>query len=289
MAYNPQTGQYVAEDTDIEKRVTGLLDKDSPFMQQAETQGKQAANKRGLLNSSMGVQAAQASRVAAAVPIATNQASMAHDSNQRGLSMQQQDIAQNRSIDAQRELQQNDIGSREQMQAAQLAAEKERLGMQLSQQERLALQDWRESRSRLQMELGSRANLQQSELASRERMAQLTEETRERIAGLDREAQERIANLNVAASELQAASTLAANFEASYASVLANIMANPDIPAAERQRYMDHAARVRDSNLRLVEQFYSVDLNWQQTAYNATSTPYRGNSRVGGANPRLLR
>jgi hypothetical protein len=57
------------------KTVAGLLDtilaKDSPLMQRAATQGKQVANNRGLLNSSMAGEAAQGAMIDRATPIAS--------------------------------------------------------------------------------------------------------------------------------------------------------------------------------------------------------------------------
>jgi len=71
--------------------------------------------------------------------------------------------------------------------------------------------------------------------------------------------------MNVAAAERNQAAALAASFERSYADLLSSIMSNPEIPANERQRYMDHAARIRDSNLALVEQMFGIDLEWEET------------------------
>lgn len=58
----------------IEGRLPGLLSTSNPLMEQAATKGAHTANKRGLLNSSMGVQAGQAALYDYAVPIAQNDA-----------------------------------------------------------------------------------------------------------------------------------------------------------------------------------------------------------------------
>jgi hypothetical protein len=86
--------------------------------------------------------------------------------------------------------------------------------------------------------------------------------------------------MNVSASERNSASSLAASFEQSYAQMIATIMNNPDIPSADRQRYMDHAGRVRDSNLALVEQMYGIDLQWE--ASDGTSIPAGTSATPGG-------
>lgn len=58
----------------VEARLGGILNKGGVLMQQAATAGKQQAASRGLLNSSMGVQAAQAATLQAATPIAQSDA-----------------------------------------------------------------------------------------------------------------------------------------------------------------------------------------------------------------------
>lgn len=54
-----------------------IISKGGPLMKQAETRGYQAANSRGLLNSSMGVKAAQNAVYDVAVPLASQQVNAA--------------------------------------------------------------------------------------------------------------------------------------------------------------------------------------------------------------------
>lgn len=83
-SYNPSTytaGQAnttdvnVTPDQLVENRVAGIIDKDSPLMQRARAQGLMQAGERGLINSSLGVQAAQTSVLDSATPIAAADAS----------------------------------------------------------------------------------------------------------------------------------------------------------------------------------------------------------------------
>lgn len=64
----------------VEQRMTGLLSKNNPYLQQAETIGKQEANAKGLLNSTMGIEAAESARIRAALPIAQQDAKTVADS-----------------------------------------------------------------------------------------------------------------------------------------------------------------------------------------------------------------
>lgn len=56
--------------TDIYGLASGFVNQDNPMMRSARTAGMQQANQRGLLNSSMGIQAAQKSVIDAALPAA---------------------------------------------------------------------------------------------------------------------------------------------------------------------------------------------------------------------------
>jgi len=150
-------------------------------------------------------------------------------------------------------LQLNKLFSDEQLQLAAQAHQKDLQGLELDSRERMALQEVRASVDKLQSQLS----------------------VQERIAGLDVDARERVSSMQIAAGEREAASTMAVNIEGSYASMVATIMNNPDIPAASRQEFLDHAARVRDSNYGLLEQMWNVELEW--------TTPDTGTSPIPGA------
>jgi hypothetical protein len=214
MAYNPMTGEYKEEDSSVSGRMNGLMRRSNPYMQGVEAQGAKEVRRRGLGSSTMATQAVEAARINAVLPIASQEAGQAHQSNQQGLDQRNQNFMQGR-----------DITSREGMQTRDIDA----------------------NRTNLDTELGSRERMQQADLGSRT---------------LDREAQDRIARMNVASGERQSASQLAASFEQSYSQVVSNIMNNPEIPAEARQTYLQHAVRVRDSNLQLVEQMYGIQLDW---------------------------
>jgi len=308
MAYDPITGEYKEEDTSVSKRIQGLLSKDSPYMKQAETQGLQSANRRGLLNSSIAVGAAQESRVRAALPIASQEAAQAHESNVTGRGYQMQDVTQQRDITSREKMQGLDLASRERINTADIAASKERLGMQLTSQEKLALQDIQSrermqgidieaQNQRLEAELGSREALQAAQIAAdkerlgmqlssqeqlalqelnaaKERLGMQLESNQE-LAVLDANLRERLTAMDLSSGDLRTAASLASSFESAYSNMIAGIMANPDIPAAERQRYMDHVNSLRESNLNLLEQFFSVSLDWGTSGltYDNVSSP----------------
>lgn len=74
-------GTWVDEDDSTASKLTGLLDQNSDYIKQARRQGEAAAAKRGLLNSSIAAGSGQASAIAAALPIASQDASTAAQKN----------------------------------------------------------------------------------------------------------------------------------------------------------------------------------------------------------------
>lgn len=64
------------ESMSTEGRLAGIMRRDSPLMQLAQTRGAQAANRRGLGASSMAAEAAQKAMIESAAPIAANDASL---------------------------------------------------------------------------------------------------------------------------------------------------------------------------------------------------------------------
>lgn len=104
-------GTWQVEDDNVQNAVKGVIDQGGPLMQQAKTQAKQAANRRGLLNSSMAVQAGQEATYKAALPIASQQSQQTHAKN-----LAQMDIDSSRSLHA------NDTASKERIAAMNIAA-----------------------------------------------------------------------------------------------------------------------------------------------------------------------
>ena len=73
--FDPTIGTVNIPTDTVSGQLDAILAKDSPLMQSAGAQGAQAANSKGLLNSTMGVQAGQQAVINAALPIAQQDAS----------------------------------------------------------------------------------------------------------------------------------------------------------------------------------------------------------------------
>ena len=72
-AGRPTFGTTTSDQT-VEGRIKGIIDENGPLQQQAASDARQAANERGLINSSMAVTAGQSALYRAAMPIAQQDA-----------------------------------------------------------------------------------------------------------------------------------------------------------------------------------------------------------------------
>ncbi|MBF0309242.1 MAG: hypothetical protein HQL56_06915 [Magnetococcales bacterium] len=96
MPFNPD-GTWKPEEDSVAKNMTGLLGVGSPYLTQAKQRGLAAANSRGLMNSSMGVQAGESAAIQAALPIAQQDASQTAAKN-----LSFQDFGQQQHISTQK-------------------------------------------------------------------------------------------------------------------------------------------------------------------------------------------
>ena len=143
--------QYTPQDESVSNRLQRILAQDSPLLQQARTRGLQAANQRGLLNSSLGIQAAEAAMIDQAMVIARQEAQQAAQANQQMRGILSQEL---RDVAAQ-------------------AAARQRLGMELSSRERVALRELNQTRE-LNRQSGLSQSMAQIEATYRQAIATIT-------------------------------------------------------------------------------------------------------------------
>lgn len=80
MAFNSQ-GVWQQEDAGVANRIASITAGSGSYMRQARASGQRTANRRGLGNSSMSAGASEASAIAAAAPIAAQEAQQIHGHN----------------------------------------------------------------------------------------------------------------------------------------------------------------------------------------------------------------
>lgn len=75
VGYDPERITVNAEEDTVAGQLRSLISENSPLLQGAQTRGLQSANDRGLLNSTMGIQAGEEALYQSALPIASQDAS----------------------------------------------------------------------------------------------------------------------------------------------------------------------------------------------------------------------
>jgi len=179
--YQPVTRTVDAPTQTVAGQVNKIVGEDSPLLQLERTKAKQAYNARGLVNSSMGVQAGEMATLNAALPIAQSDAGIYNDTENRNMdtinrasefnvgagnteALQRLAGEQNLTqIGAQGEQQRLNIGA----QGAQNLTE---IGAQGTQQ-RLTAAQTAQAQSRLQAEQGEiQKQLQTADAATKERL-----------------------------------------------------------------------------------------------------------------------
>lgn len=187
----PFTPAPYDEANSVENRTARIAASGSPLMQRAETLGAQAAAKRGLTNSSIGIESIGNSIMAAAVPIATADAGLATQTQnvntqvQAAASMQGVDIAQKmRELETQREQFAQSLG----MTAKDLDLRRDTLTQQQQQfLQSLDVQKQQLTQQESQFGRSLSANQQnfQAELAQRDTLAKLDADTRMKLGQMD--------------------------------------------------------------------------------------------------------
>lgn len=121
-----------------------------------------------------------------------------------------------------------------------------------------------------QKDLSKQSYLQTADIAAKQSAST------ENIAGMSNQKDLTVADMNVASNKQDKASTAAQNYANIYATQVNTINNNKDIPASSRASYLAQAKSDYDNNLALVEQMYSVKLDWgaaSVAAGGASATP----------------
>lgn len=210
-------------DDDVETALTRIMSQDSALMKQARTQGLHSAQAKGLGQSTMGIQAAQAAALNAAMPLASQQAQQGHQKN---------------------------------MQTSQFGHE---TGMQQAGFQHAASQSEldRAHATKQLFDSGYLDRLKMHEGAALERQTMGMQQAYESSQkDLDRAMQERLAAMEISAADRERlASSLAAN-EQSYAAQFAQVASNHELPANVRESYLQHMGMIRNSNFNTMSALY---------------------------------
>ena len=204
-----------------QQQLAGILNKGGALMQQAATAGNQSAASRGLLNSSMGVQAAQGAMIDRAMPLAQGDAAAINAMNSQNASTVNNAITGNadranrgQEFNATTSNDFNKFNTTNQNAAAQWNA---------GQQNEAALKT---------QDINSRENMANSEIALKDREIN----SREKLANieatlktLDINSREKLANIEASYKQLMQVNSSAENMYNQALKNISDIQNNPDV------------------------------------------------------------
>jgi hypothetical protein len=288
-------GSQQTVDDSMAGQVAKLASKDSALNRMAATEGLKAANRRGLLNSSMAVGAAQDAVLQNVMPIASQDAAQAYGKNQAarafeyGMTAQEQGqrFQTGERLGAQ-EFQTGENVAARGWQTAENIAQRGFLGTQAEldrdlekslQANQISAADQMQVRQIASTEGIEAANrtlqqvLQQNDITFRmkegnlDRAAALQAQQND-IAfqtsqnALTRSLQDRIAKLNLSGTQQAGAAQMVSNAQAGYQTEYQSIMSNTNLSAGTRSQLLKAANNRYRSGLNLVEQVYNINLGY---------------------------
>lgn len=210
----------LAPENTVEGRIGNIIKSGSPLMEDAQTRAAQAANKRGLINSSMAVGEGERALYAAALPIAQQDAQA---SNAYGLQKQQGEI----ETGLQR-LRGGQSLELQQMQGDQAMSQQELQGQQATTLQELQGQQQYKLQTTLQQMQGEQAQ-QLTQIEGRNKM-------------------------------LLQSSQSAAMFFSQNADSIGQILSNPDIPTYSKEVLVQQQLMLLENGLSVIGSIGNMDL-----------------------------
>lgn len=221
------------KDASVQTQLNGVLSAGSPLMTQARTAAAQAANARGLRNSSIATGAGEEAALRVALAIASQDASQLHAENLSDQNFINTSALQNTALASQERLQGSSIASQERLSAAAITAN---------------------------------AALQGLDAASRERINATDVIARQRL-------QDTLAAINVPASDRNNAQSALLTAQTNYANTIQSINGNAQMPSDVRAQQMENAANFLRASQNVIEQIYSIRIEWPTPGVVAPVVP----------------
>jgi len=328
----PQTQSYTAaqagttdwnpdEKSTVQGQLTGMLAKDSPLFQRAETRSLQQMNERGLTNSSMAVGAGQAAVIDAATPIAQQDANtfasagqfnanakntaaiqntgMLNDSFKFGATAANDAEAQRRDALVSGAQQQAGFTQQTALQAGDLAGQITLKDKELAAQKDLAATEFQNQQALQQNDIAFRLQSQAQDAATKQSLQQYQLAAEAALNSADNASRESIAQLNVSSQQmmaemeskwrvqLQASASMTNSYQSMIDSVT-RIMMNPDLDAAAKATAIENTRMLYDNALGMLSNVSGLDLGaiigpdvLQAPASSTTTTAVDAGSAAG--------
>ena len=182
--YTPK-GFVVTPDQTVQGQLSKVIADDSPLIQQARTRAAQAANARGLLNSSIAQGAAQAAMVDTALPIAQQDANTYFTANTKSVDAENAASAFGAQASNQASLTNAQLGTDVSKANAGMINEAAARTAQAANERGTATMETGLKRDLAQLDATTRLQLQQMENTTRTELAQMDNDTRLQLGSLD--------------------------------------------------------------------------------------------------------
>lgn len=256
---------FVPKTTDVAKLTADITGTDSQIMRQARTQGLKAANRQGLLSSSMAVSAAEDSAYAAATPMAQATAGYNSAENLKHLDIDAAAGLQANEIASNEKMQLRDIESKEGLAAAQRGLDLRMQRLSLNSSERQQLRDLasREGMAAADRQLSKYQSDRSLNTQSKLQQQQLVADNRNKRQ--DRQLQTQLAKWNLDANDREKATAAISAYNGTYESALDAINKNTDLSAEQRTKQIKSLNARRTAYYNTMREMYDVDIAFPNT------------------------
>lgn len=240
---------YTPREDDVAKIATGYMSQDNALMQRARAQGQRAAGQRGLLNSTMAGQGAQAAVLDVVVPMASQTAQQGYGHN-----LSRQGFEQGIALGEQGYVNESALSKQGFGQNSALSTQG------FNQDKALSAQGFRQSADLNRQQFGLQKILQTLDNEAQARLSREGFNVQRELAALETQTNTHLARMNLTAEAKRAAGGALSQAVSTYSSVIANILANPNMSAAARTKAIASAGVTRDREIAAVEKIYSIRL-----------------------------
>jgi hypothetical protein len=254
------TDWNVGKDSTVQGQLSGILSKDSPLMQQAATRATQQVNQRGLLNSSLGIEAGQNAVISSALPIAQQDASTNATAGQFNANAKNNASTTNAQLTTQTDqfnagaknqaqLQQVQVGAAANTQEVAGQQQKDVLGKQQEFQAAQSNLDRAQQVALTDKSIGAQKALQDAQQAFQ--AAQLGTQQDNTLEQMKLQSSLNTANLP---------KTYAASVTAQMQSQASAILADPNLDPPAKKAALDNLVNFTNQTLSWASKFYGADM-----------------------------
>ena len=255
------TNLNVSPESTVQYQLNQIIGNNSPLNQQAETYANQQSNRRGLLNSSMAVGAAQDAVIRNAMPIAQQDAGVYANAGQFNATAQ--NAASQFGATAFNAAEQTNAQIGTNVNLANVDNEMKLQLQSLQSNTQLSLAD-RQAASNQIISKGDNSTkllLQGIDGAAKLSQLQMDQDTKIKIANLDAGTKTSLAQVEAGNRQLLQTNINAADMYRQYATALANISSSNQMDAGAKQQAMNNQLAALNAGLQAIGEVSGLDLS----------------------------